>query len=109
MTSWTSRIDALPPFPDCGGSPCLYGNRGGMRTNGGCRCHAELRTAERIKVERGIHALRARLALAAERMKEPHTLDCMGGSPWARDGVWSLHECDCGKDADLLRILDGKR
>lgn len=40
--------------PDCGDNSCLFGGRGkgGMRTNGGCRCFKDLPTAKRIYVER---------------------------------------------------------
>lgn len=40
--------------PDCGDNSCLFGGRGkgGMRTNGGCRCFKDLPTAKRVYVER---------------------------------------------------------
>lgn len=40
--------------PDCGDNSCLFGGRGkgGMRTNGGCRCFKDLPQAKRIYVER---------------------------------------------------------
>lgn len=34
-------IRALPK-PDCRGNPCIFGNTGGQRTQGGCRCLNEL-------------------------------------------------------------------
>lgn len=45
--------------PDCGDNSCLFGGRGkgGMRTNGGCRCFKDLPTAKRIYVERLFSAL----------------------------------------------------
>lgn len=78
-----------------------------MRTTGGCRCHAELRTAERIKVERGIHAFRTRLALAAERLKEPHAGSCTIGC-WDKGLDDRTMACTCGKDSDMARILEGR-
>ena len=46
--------------PDCGDNSCLFGGRGkgGMRTNGGCRCFKELPFAKRIFVERVYFALK---------------------------------------------------
>lgn len=40
--------------PDCGDNSCLFGGqgKGGMRTNGGCRCFKELPAAKRIFVAR---------------------------------------------------------
>lgn len=53
----------------CGVNSCVWGSRGGMSTNGGCRCFATHQTtdeqrAEVRRVRKGIHALR--LALAAD-------------------------------------------
>ena len=55
----TSPNDALHAWliehaPDCGDNSCLYGGqgKGGMRTNGGCRCFKDLPTAKRIYVQR---------------------------------------------------------
>ena len=44
----------LKNAPDCGDNSCLFGGRGkgGMRTNGGCRCFTELPHAKRVFVER---------------------------------------------------------
>lgn len=41
--------------PDCGDNSCLFGGRGkgGMRTNGGCRCFKDVRPdMKRIFIER---------------------------------------------------------
>lgn len=41
--------------PDCGDNSCLFGGRGkgGMRTNGGCRCYKDVRPdMRRIYIER---------------------------------------------------------
>ena len=40
--------------PDCGDNSCQFGGsgKGGMRTNGGCRCFKDLPSAKRIYVER---------------------------------------------------------
>jgi hypothetical protein len=45
--------------PDCGDNSCMFGGRGkgGMRTNGGCRCFRDLSTLKRIYVERLYSAL----------------------------------------------------
>ena len=45
--------------PDCGDNSCLFGGhgKGGMRTNGGCRCFKDLPTMKRIYVERLYQAL----------------------------------------------------
>ena len=47
--------------PDCGDNSCLFGGqgKGGMRTNGGCRCFKDLPTGKRIYVERLASALRS--------------------------------------------------
>ena len=46
--------------PDCGDNSCVFGGRGkgGMRTNGGCRCFKDLPGPKRIYVERLFSALR---------------------------------------------------
>lgn len=48
--------------PDCGDNSCLFGGRGkgGMRTNGGCRCFRDLPTKQRIYIERMQAALSQR-------------------------------------------------
>lgn len=51
--------------PDCGDNSCLFGGRGkgGMRTNGGCRCFKDLLpTSKRIFVERMWSALSSQSA-----------------------------------------------
>jgi hypothetical protein len=47
--------------PDCGDNSCLFGGagKGGMRTNGGCRCFKDLPTMKRIYVERLQASLRS--------------------------------------------------
>jgi hypothetical protein len=49
----------LKTAPDCGDNSCLFGGRGkgGMRTNGGCRCYRDLPAVKRIYVERLYAAL----------------------------------------------------
>ena len=61
------RDDALHEWlvknaPDCGDNSCLFGGqgKGGMRTNGGCRCYKDVRPdMRRIYIERMQAALRA--------------------------------------------------
>ncbi len=39
--------------PDCGANGCIFGGKGGQRTNGGCTCLAGLRKTEvRIFLEK---------------------------------------------------------
>lgn len=42
----------------CGDNSCVWGSRGGMATNGGCRCHdkAEVLTVEQTEERRKLHA-----------------------------------------------------
>lgn len=45
----------------CGDNSCIFGSPGGMGTNGGCRCLAEMprhALTDRLRVQRGIMALR---------------------------------------------------
>jgi hypothetical protein len=53
--------------PDCGDNSCMFGGRGkgGMRTNGGCRCYRDLPTMKRIYVERMFAALATQSSTAA--------------------------------------------
>lgn len=46
--------------PDCGDNSCVFGGqgKGGMRTNGGCRCFKELPALKRIYVERLFAAIK---------------------------------------------------
>lgn len=90
MSDWPARIDALlaekPDYDD-------YDYHDGMR--------------DYIEVD-GTW-LYKRLALAAERLKEPHEWDCdvyviLNDS----EGQPEHGKCTCGKDSDLLRILEGK-
>lgn len=55
--------------PDCGDNSCLFGGRGkgGMRTNGGCRCFKDLPTAKRIYVERLYAAQSASVSIMDEQ------------------------------------------
>lgn len=49
----------------CGDNSCIFGSTGGMATNGGCRCLSEMprhALTDRLRVQRGIMALRERLA-----------------------------------------------
>ena len=59
MSDGRSTTPSLPEWlrehaPDCGDNSCLFGGRGkgGMRTNGGCRCFTAVPTAKRIFIER---------------------------------------------------------
>ena len=59
-----ARLEALLEWlrmhaPDCGDNSCLFGGRGkgGMRTNGGCRCYKDVRPdMRRVYVERLLSA-----------------------------------------------------
>ena len=51
--------------------------------------------------------LEACLALAAERLREPHDPECNFRLARVPDYIRN-RECTCGKDSDLLRILEGK-
>ncbi len=57
---------------DCGDNSCAYAvKRGGMRTNGGCRCLKDLPVEQRRRVQRYIHKLRSDLdAARAEGRRE---------------------------------------
>lgn len=47
----------------CSDHGCVFGHPGGMGTNGGCRCiQSHMTPAGRHKLQRGIAALRARVA-----------------------------------------------
>ncbi len=49
----------------CGDNSCVFGSPGGMGTNGGCRCLSEMprhALTDRLKVQRGIMALREKIA-----------------------------------------------
>lgn len=55
--------------PDCGDNSCLFGGKGkgGMRTNGGCRCFRDMRpTMKRIFVERLFAFFEANESAASE-------------------------------------------
>ena len=58
--------------PDCGDNSCLFAGqgKGGLRTNGGCRCFRELPTTERIFVER-VYSLALRVADQAQDIERP--------------------------------------
>lgn len=67
MSAPTPRTDQIDQWlreiaPDCGDNSCMFGGRGkgGMRTNGGCRCFKDLSQAKRIYVERLFLALSKR-------------------------------------------------
>jgi hypothetical protein len=81
MTSWTARIDALLAEPED-----AFQHRHAYQW--------------RAWYER-------RLALAAERMREPHSPLCIDDmqDDYMRE---DLPTCTCGKDAELLRILEGR-
>ena len=82
MSDWTARIDALPeegPAPLDGNDTVAWLLWAMHKAN----CRAD------------------RLALAAERLREPHEIGC-----WSRTEPGA--SCFCGKDSDLLRILEGK-
>lgn len=69
--------------PDCGDNSCLFGGRGkgGMRTNGGCRCFRDLPTKQRIYIERMQAALSQRSETGpSEDTKRLDWLDKQGSS-----------------------------
>ena len=42
-------------YPDCGDNSCLFvpkEHRGGMRTNGGCRCMPHMKSHDRLKAQK---------------------------------------------------------
>lgn len=56
--------------PDCGDNSCLFGGRGkgGMRTNGGCRCFKDVRPdMKRIFIER----MWAALCVPSPQLEKP--------------------------------------
>ena len=68
--AWKELRDAVLSAPDCGDSLCHFAmQRGGMRTNGGCRCLESPRGRGEVK----LWAQRLRAALLAEvtRLREP--------------------------------------
>lgn len=96
MTSWTARIDAL-----LGSYPCTT-------------------LPEFEFVYARMDWALACLALAAERLREPHPWNC-GVSNFTElregrtvgdivmlEGGLVCGPCTCGRDADLLRILEGR-
>ena len=92
MTSWTARIDALPPLLGDDAYDNLYDP-------------SDMRRVEADQVA----ALRARLALAAERLKEPHAFECLVNRiVYSGSGNETRVDCTCGKDSDLLRIMEGR-
>lgn len=84
MTSWTARIDALlRDAPNPGdGEPAQYYYRLNYWNE-------------------------RRLALAAERLKEPHAGSCTIGC-WDKGLDDRTMACTCGKDSDMARILEGR-
>jgi hypothetical protein len=60
-------LKSLPPL-DCGDNSCLFApKKGGMRTNGGCRCVVDLKPfSKRIAVTRAMQALPSLLNAAEE-------------------------------------------
>jgi hypothetical protein len=97
MTSWTARIDALLP------THRVMNFANGETFN-----------------EPDPVALIDRLALAAERMREPHPWNCgvsnftelregrTVGDTVMLEGGLVCGPCTCGLVADLLRILEGR-
>ena len=76
----------LEHAPDCGDNSCLFGGRGkgGMRTNGGCRCFKDVRPdMRRIFIERMWAALQAPPSPQAAQdfvcLKEPRCESPCGG------------------------------
>lgn len=43
----------------CGDNSCRWGSRGGMSTNGGCRCPLSPSPEERVRLREGVLLLRA--------------------------------------------------
>ena len=67
-------VQDIEPCPvDCGDNSCLVAwPKGGMRTNGGCRCFKHLSSEDRIKTHRAVNYWRKRAenAEAAVKPKE---------------------------------------
>ena len=82
MSDWKARIDALPPLPI--GEVIFTPNKR----------HADL-----------LVDCLARMSTAVERMKEPHSYNCRVGYDV---NLNRMIPCECGRDADVLRILGGK-
>ena len=81
--------------PDCGDNSCLFGGRGkgGMRTNGGCRCFKDLPTGKRIYVERlstllDLSALSGDAAPGGDGWLPIETAPKGGGAPLRTDPAW---------------------
>ena len=93
MSDWTARIDALlAERPDPNADE--YGDE--------CDWYADIGDW-----------YKRRLALAAERLKEPHGRFCaLGGYVVQQDGspmgTVKMLPCTCGLVADVLKILEGK-
>ena len=51
----------------CSDGGCVFGHPGGMHTNGGCRCLAELPPEKRVRVRNGIRQMRE----ALEEISDP--------------------------------------
>lgn len=102
--------------PDCGDNSCLFGGRGkgGMRTNGGCRCFKDLPTAKRIYVERLYAALSEKQShgwidlndqLPPDAPIEVITVSCDGELVSTRSARWvrALH-ADAKRNGELCAI-----
>ena len=76
---------------DCGDNSCMYAKKkGGMRTNGGCRCFQDFRGMARINIERVIRfAMKLEKAGSDTSIKTP--------PPLPPD---PMNECECGRPVD---------
>jgi len=106
-----------PQEPDCGSSSCMFSNKGGMRTNGPCRCMenagfygsavmaAKQMLREVLMLRAELAALKAAHAWikTSERMPE-ETCDVLG----VVDGVVTLLNYDEFEDDPFVDWSDGK-
>ena len=63
-------MSMIEEYPDCGDNSCMFGaleKRGGMRTNGGCRCFEHPRTRrEMMHLRMSVTRLLSQLAAVAK-------------------------------------------
>lgn len=65
------RLAAVGVEPCCDNS-CIFGRRGGMGTNGGCRCLKNLRDMSSTEVSRLVQAMAVVLREYAEDVADSH-------------------------------------
>ena len=78
--------------PDCGSSSCIFSAKGGMRTNGPCRCYENA----------GFHGS----AVMAARQMLPEILKLRAAHAWIRTSERMPDAAD-GSCCDVLAIIDG--